>query len=175
MHAVRVRLGGGARRQPHVDQPDMAVGVDEHVLGLEVAIEHHLRVAVVDDADHLHEHEAHLVGREALLREDILGEVARGDEVHDEHEELGVLEGVGEVDEEGVVERGHQVLLEGDLFAPRRAQAAAHHLLVHHLHRVVLATVTLHHLEHLHVWHTQCGSHAMRMLHHTEHSTLSEP
>mmetsp|Transcript_13867 Transcript_13867/g.35771 ORF Transcript_13867/g.35771 Transcript_13867/m.35771 type:complete len:233 (-) Transcript_13867:1498-2196(-) len=36
-----------------------------------------------------------------------------------------------------------------DLLAPRRAQAAAHHLLVHHLHRVVLAAVALDDLEHL--------------------------
>ena len=56
---------------------------------------HHLGVAVVHDAHDLHQDEAHLALCEALLGEDEVGEVARGDQVHDEHEELGVLEGLG--------------------------------------------------------------------------------
>ena len=40
----------------------MPVGVDEDVLWLEVAVEDHLGVAVVHDADHLHHDEAHLEG-----------------------------------------------------------------------------------------------------------------
>ena len=38
--------------------------------------------------------DAHLIPREARLGEDKLREVARSDEIHDENEEVGVLEGV---------------------------------------------------------------------------------
>ena len=53
---------------------------------------------VAEDLDDLHERPVDLRGSEALLGEHELGEVARGDEVHDEDEELRVLEGVLEVD-----------------------------------------------------------------------------
>jgi hypothetical protein len=90
----------------------VALLVDEEVLGLEVAVEHALRVAVAEDADDLHHDDADLILGEARLREHKVGEVARRHEVHHEHEELDVLEGVEQVDEKGVVEARHEVLLE---------------------------------------------------------------
>mmetsp|Transcript_27520 Transcript_27520/g.90238 ORF Transcript_27520/g.90238 Transcript_27520/m.90238 type:complete len:230 (-) Transcript_27520:313-1002(-) len=143
------RLLCHARCEAHVDEPDVALLVDEQVLGLEVAVEHRRLVHVRYHADRLHHHEPDLVRRESLLGENELGEVARGHQVHDEDEELLVLEGVVQVDQQRVRERRHQVLLEPDLLAPRGAEAAPHHLLVHNLHRVPLAAVPLDHLEHL--------------------------
>jgi hypothetical protein len=92
-----------AGSEPHVDHPHVALLVDQQVLGLHVAVQDVLLVAVADDAHDLHHDEAHLLGRQTLLRENKLGEVSRGHEVHDQHEELCVLEGVREVDQEGVV------------------------------------------------------------------------
>ena len=45
----------------------------------------------------------HLVGAEPLFGQHELGEVSRGDQVHDEHEELLVLEGVEQVHLRGEV------------------------------------------------------------------------
>ena len=78
------------RGESHVDHAHMAHLINEEVLGLEVAVEHVLHVAVANDADDLHHDEAHLLGRQPLLGEHKLGEVARRYQVHDEDEELPV-------------------------------------------------------------------------------------
>mmetsp|Transcript_6878 Transcript_6878/g.15973 ORF Transcript_6878/g.15973 Transcript_6878/m.15973 type:complete len:487 (-) Transcript_6878:1464-2924(-) len=136
-------------REAKIGQLDVPVAVEQHVLGLEVAVEDVLRVDVAHHLDHLHHRPSHLLGREPLLGEDKLREVAVGDDVHHEDEELGVLEGVLEVDEEGVLQDGHELLLRRDLLPPRRAEVLLHHLLLHHLHRVVDAAVALDRFDHL--------------------------
>ena len=59
-----VRACGGAA---HV-----ALVGEQHVLGLEVAVEHHLRVAVVDDTDYLHEDPVSQYLTERDLEQEIL-------------------------------------------------------------------------------------------------------
>mmetsp|Transcript_54916 Transcript_54916/g.109037 ORF Transcript_54916/g.109037 Transcript_54916/m.109037 type:complete len:306 (+) Transcript_54916:811-1728(+) len=135
--------------QAHVDEAHVAHLIDKKVLGLEIAVENVLHVAVADHTDDLHDDEAHLLGGETLLSEDKLGEVTSRYQIHHQDEELRVLERVREIDKEWVVEAGHQILLEMNLLAPRGSKAPTHHLLMHNLHRVMLAAVTLHHLEHL--------------------------
>mmetsp|Transcript_23006 Transcript_23006/g.44745 ORF Transcript_23006/g.44745 Transcript_23006/m.44745 type:complete len:401 (-) Transcript_23006:1904-3106(-) len=146
--ALRLLLRN-ARGQTHVDEAHVSLVVDEQVLGLEVAVEDALCVDVAHHLNDLHHGPAHLLRREASLGEHKLGEVAVGHDVHHEDEKLRVLEGVLQVDEKGVLQHRHDLLLRRDLLPPRRPEVLLHHLLLHHLHGVVDAAVALDHVDDL--------------------------
>ena len=91
-----------------------------------------------------------LGGGELIIGERKRREVAARARVHNEDEVARILEGVCEVDNEGMVELGLKLLLERDDRLPVLALKRLHQvLLLHHLHRVRLAAIALDNLEHL--------------------------
>ena len=134
--AVERRRGGGLQREVEVGEHDVAVGADEDVLGLEVAVDDAHHVEVLDGEEHLGGVEAGGGEREAAGRHAVAEgvEVAAGAELHDGAGEVRRGVEVGEEGgEEGVVQLPQDPLLRRrapQLLLPR------HRPPVHHLHRV---------------------------------------
>mmetsp|Transcript_24121 Transcript_24121/g.52635 ORF Transcript_24121/g.52635 Transcript_24121/m.52635 type:complete len:281 (+) Transcript_24121:1312-2154(+) len=147
---VELLAGLELEREAKVGDAQAALLVDENVWRLDVSVDDADAVHVGEARDELARHEAqHVLGRrvgaEALLE---VVEVAAEHEVDHHEDRLGRLEAVVEVDEEGVVERGHHLRLDSHVHGP----AARHlrlRLLGHDLHRVALVRVLLAHGEHL--------------------------
>ena len=64
--AAQRRLLGDACREPHVDEADVTVGVDEHVLRLEVAVDDGDVVEVLERERELRDLRAQLVAPQAV-------------------------------------------------------------------------------------------------------------
>mmetsp|Transcript_43174 Transcript_43174/g.109040 ORF Transcript_43174/g.109040 Transcript_43174/m.109040 type:complete len:322 (+) Transcript_43174:145-1110(+) len=129
-----------------VRHADVAVGGEQQVLGLEVAVQHAVGVQVLQPQYNLSAVEARARLAELLVLLEMVEQLAAVHKVHDEEELVGCLEGVVEVHQEGV----HQLLQDVALrLGVLQLVALDDGLLVEHLHGVDLAGVLLADLQHL--------------------------
>ena len=101
-----VRVDGA--RDPEVGQLHGAVAGQEHVLGLDVAVDHALRLRVGERPAHLGADPRGLGRRQRALAPHARLEVLPLDELHDEVRPLGVLAAVEQVHEVRVRQAGDQ-------------------------------------------------------------------
>lgn len=117
-------------RDAEVREPEVAVAVEDEVLGLDVAVDDALVVHVLQAEQQAGQEEPRLLfGKLPVLR-DVVPEVAPVEQVHDEVEVLAVLEGVVHVHEERVLQRRQQLaLVHHAAHGPLRDNSALEHLL----------------------------------------------
>ena len=95
--------------EPEIGQAEVSAGVEEEVLGLEIAVDDVEGVEILEGEDDGGEVEAGDVGGETLCAAEVGEEFSAGD-VGKEHVDVeAVLESGEEVDDEGVVHAGEDV------------------------------------------------------------------
>lgn len=104
-------LGAGAYK---VGQVDMALRVQQHVVGLDIPMHDALLVDVADCAAELGDPEAHCLLGKGLSR-NVEAQVAAVHEIDDNVQVLNVLEAVAQIAEEGVVEVLEHAALSNDV------------------------------------------------------------
>jgi hypothetical protein len=134
------------RAEPKVDELDVAVGVEEHVLGLEVAVDHVGAVARVDRRHELRE-ELHRLGLlEAAVLHDVLEELAARHVLGDQVDRVDRLDHLEQVEHLRVL----HAVQDGDLVHQPRPRVLVDDLvLLQDLHRHRLARVALDREHHL--------------------------
>ena len=134
------------RAEPKVDELDVAVGVEEHVLGLEVAVDHVGAVARVDRRHELRE-ELHRLGLlEAAVLHDVLEELAARHVLGDQVDRVDRLDHLEQVEHLRVL----HTVQDGDLVHQPRPRVLVDDLvLLEDLHRHRLARVPLDREHHL--------------------------
>ena len=150
----RAAEGGGAvverrhrlLRQPEVGEADVALGVEQDVLGLEVAVDDVVAVELLQREHDLGAVQPHAPLVEGALAPQVEEELAARLQRHHEVQLLAALERVVHRDDERVAHALQHVAL-----GERVLHLVAHHdvRLLHHLHRVQVARRLLAHLHHL--------------------------
>jgi len=132
-----VRLGPGLLGQAHVGELGGPVGADQHVLGLDVAVDHSAGVGVLQRPGHLGDDgQGFLLVQSPLLAEDLRQRAAL-DELHGQVVVVAALTHVQGADQVGMVELAgqpglaHEALHEVAVLGEVPAQDLEGHLAVH--------------------------------------------
>mmetsp|Transcript_47189 Transcript_47189/g.111255 ORF Transcript_47189/g.111255 Transcript_47189/m.111255 type:complete len:388 (-) Transcript_47189:616-1779(-) len=129
-------------RAPEVCDHEVALRVDENVLGLQVTVHDAPGVELLEGQHDLGRVQRVRLGFEGRVVDKHVQELAAGEVVHDQVQPALALEGVVHVDDVGVADAAH----DGALCFGAAQVLLDHHLLAHRLHRVHLPRALLLHL-----------------------------
>mmetsp|Transcript_1469 Transcript_1469/g.4473 ORF Transcript_1469/g.4473 Transcript_1469/m.4473 type:complete len:265 (-) Transcript_1469:1252-2046(-) len=113
--AQRVRAVLNHLGKAHVDELEVALRVEEQILGLKVAVRHAARVEVAEGGDDHRRVDGGGLRRELAHAAKPREELATGDDLEEHHHLRPVMEDGGELEDEGVVAKGEDALLVHDV------------------------------------------------------------